>query len=104
MNGKHTPGPWKALDRYTNRQAVPVGCERPESGGLAHNIFAEAHGHNCEANARLIASSPELLQALESVMVFSSEHACECREVVGLQSTCPFCQARAAIAKAKGEK
>ena len=62
MSIKHTDGPWVALERYTNRQAISIGRK---IGSMSHEIFAEAHGHNCEANARLIASAPELLEALE---------------------------------------
>lgn len=59
---QHTPGPWVTLERYTNRQAVPVGRRRDS---MTHDIFAEAHGHNCEANAQLIAQAPAMIEALQ---------------------------------------
>jgi hypothetical protein len=48
------------------------------------------HPTNLEANARLIAAAPELLEALEAIVAFDTPLPC------GLLK-----QARAAIAKAK---
>ena len=97
MNMKHTGGPWVALERYTNRQAISIGRK---IGSMSHEIFAEAHGHNCEANARLIASAPELLEALELLV---KEVECYCADNVAAKGLCGICSAKAALAKAKGE-
>lgn len=50
----------------------------------------------CEANAHLIAAAPELLEALEDLMEAVKDHY----EAGGYE----WKQARAAIAKAKGEE
>lgn len=69
MNTKHTPGPWKALERYTNSNTIPIA--RKLGNDNTYAIFAECNGlggvrGNTEgdANARLIAAAPELLEAL----------------------------------------
>lgn len=97
--GQHTPLPWVTLDKYTNRQAVPIGSKIASSGGLAHNIFAEAHGHNCEANGQFIAracnSHYELLEALKDLVSVVAEIHPDADDLGGLE------QARSAIAKAE---
>jgi hypothetical protein len=98
---KHTPGPWESNNgEVTTRQ---------ENGRSYRRIAAvQDYGLGSlpevdEANAQLIACAPEMLAALKSVMVFSDMHQCECREVQGLRSTCPFCQVESAIARATGK-
>jgi hypothetical protein len=57
---KHTPGPW-AVDRDLN-----IYAGRPMFG--TREAIADTYGTNklseCDANARLIAAAPELLDAL----------------------------------------
>ena len=103
MSNKHTPGPWAKI------QAIDITAAdiRTVSG----TTVATAYGHDLEttkANTALIASSPDLLAALEQIA-----EACELiKEDVGHKD--PFRDgwgqahaklgafARAAIAKAKG--
>ena len=81
---KHTPGPWDA-------------CESAICDGSANVIALVSPAHMGErnegaANARLIASSPELLEALEELL---AAQVCD---------DCGLCdKARAAIRKAKGD-
>lgn len=103
---KHTPGPWKKADRLNGpwwhisaetsglgpgqgRQAV--ACVHGESKRGA-NAYAEMF----EANARLIAAAPELLEALRHIEGVAM--ADEPRDLPGIVQT-----ARAAIAKATGQ-
>ena len=84
---KHTPGPWR-LDRA--RALIP----------LDKHTWAEAYG-GTEANARLIAASPELLDALEAML----SHTAELDPMQGYwpeKDVSAVKQARAAIAKATG--
>lgn len=83
---KHTPGPWTVLgegiycaDNWFFIADVPVN-------------FAEHSGVQ-EANARLIAAAPELLEALQELLEVQAELDAEIAER----------KARAAIAKATGE-
>lgn len=66
-------------------------------------VIAETNDHTTDANARLIASAPDLLDALQ-VCIDSFE------EMIGIsdfgsptESDFPLKQAREAIRKAKGE-
>jgi hypothetical protein len=63
---QHTPGPWRAFHANSSicvDAAEPI--QRVEDLGEA--MFVECFGLNREANARLIAAAPELLEALERV-------------------------------------
>jgi len=86
---QHTPGPW----------AIETDRDAGHSNHQRHHIFAIVGGGNrlavcCykqneEANARLIAAAPDLLEALKEAL-----------EIGDLEGWC--IRARAAIAKAEG--
>ena len=88
---KHTPGPWRVVDSWNDYMVESQNGEE---------IIWQDGPHNTptinEANARLIAAAPDLLEALENLADYIDERAGdnECR---------PLENARAAIAKAKGE-
>ena len=70
---KHTQGPWIALERYTGSNQIPIGHQRPD-GAVA--IFAECNGlggvtgdTEGDANARLISAAPDLLAALQELVL-----------------------------------
>ena len=91
---KHTPGPWEIKRHFDS-------CYRyisaPEHIALAQVVWCveeEERSPVCEANAHLIAAAPDLLEALE-------ELADQYQYVNQFDSF--YEQARAAIAKAKGE-
>jgi hypothetical protein len=87
----HTPGPW-VQDRYgslvgsDSKQVVVWGL------GIAHG----QRNATAEANARLIAAAPELLEALKSIVGWIEEGG------YGAEATIERC-ARAAMAKAEGK-
>lgn len=68
---KHTPGPW-ALDFGPDVDLVNhVGISAEEHGLLAQVVWKmddDERSDTCEANARLIAASPDLLELLEQAV------------------------------------
>jgi hypothetical protein len=93
----HTPGPWELLPEPGGTFDV-----QSENGYVLALVFDTADG-NGPANARLIASAPALLAALDGLLEAHGE-----REgyIPGrtVRCKCPECAAaRAAIAAAKGE-
>ena len=89
MTAKHTPGPW-TTGRAINSVDMGKFSFICPFGANSANQVAEI-----KANACLISSAPDLLAALESLL----DDADVC-EVAGDDA---IRQARAAIAKAKGE-
>lgn len=89
---KHTPGDWYVTGEMTRYINVRIG------GGLIQEVAScgptEAdggYGPQQEANARLIAAAPDLLEALQMLLEFPN---------TGPATT----TARAAIAKSTGEQ
>lgn len=114
MSGaQHTPGPWSAHNCAVKPTATDEGkrfwdicaghvhkspCDKHISGYIAcpDMHVASVQFGNAEANARLIAAAPELLQATATCFALLATDArydgSECLEL-----------ARAAIAKARGQ-
>ena len=91
---KHTPGPWVVVGRLTKYvEARLVGGLIQEVAACGPTMADEGYGQQQEANARLIAAAPDLLEALKRCKFDSLNMTLEDRE---------FC--RAAIAKATGEQ
>lgn len=97
MNAKHTPGPWEwdgSVWNYDSENEAPWLVQ----GGSDHRVFVLLGSikANKEADARLIAAAPELLEALQ-IMV---------KQFTKTPSTLADTEARgkahAAIAKATG--
>jgi hypothetical protein len=93
---KHTPGPWLRdnLTIYTLRPCKWLGHDSMENAWTAYVMPNGQHKiplKELEANARLIAAAPELLEALEWIESNPFAHRAN---MVGV--------ATAAIAKAKG--
>jgi hypothetical protein len=87
----HTPGPWKVSRRFDVYQDT-------QTPGLGGTFIASTKGQwplpesinqVCEADAKLIAAAPELLKALQDILIFDSALSQE--------------NARGAIRKATGE-
>lgn len=105
MKTKYTPGPWfvkygctiYGSDRYFVAVSEGVGCQHAEQddNGLSINRSEE----EADANIRLIAAAPELLDALESLVALGLRQ--EFREFEKWEEV-EF--ARYVIAKATGEQ
>lgn len=82
MSAQHTPGPWLLEMEPTEVAGVEVRFNvRAEhrvgiAGGQSqeHLLDDGIHKSECEANARLIAAAPELLEALREYASVYSEH------------------------------
>lgn len=105
MGIKHTPGPWKVEKELTSRTGEWLIAKDAGDRGrwIAIAETVPATGKEL-ANARLLAASPELLEALSDALAdfdnwaahednYQHEHLVAWAE-----------KARAAIAKAKGEE
>ncbi len=73
----HTPGPWTAFHKHKYdewRVSVPIG----DASSMKLALFPDGiPTPNPEADARLIAAAPDLLEALkELVEVFPFENGC----------------------------
>lgn len=117
---KHTPGPWIAFPsntRWTSGAFDPifknglwhvVPASKPERLPICTVDYADDHHEptreKAEADARLIAAAPDLLEALEwcadTLAVFVVDGSAAPDSVVGKNLTA----SRAAIAKATGEQ
>ena len=106
---KHTPGPWIARNLSKGIWTVEAGS--PHVHGKIQEVCRIAgpwNPENYRRNARLIASAPELLEALEALLVDAVEIQ-SLRQSIYQRNGTPFTpsakidQARSAIAKAKGE-
>ena len=97
---KHTPGNWVAKP-IDSADWIDLVTDDPETcGDSAHSLpFASCRHFNQEANARLIAAAPELLEALEYVVdAWIDGNGSEWNQ------SDAAAKARAAIAKATGEE
>lgn len=100
---KHTPGPWKLKGLNPPRIYADEGkeiiCQCDSMGEMTQSQE--------KANARLIAAAPELLAALELLLPMAEKfcnNAGNGADGQGLAEHSVYViQARAAIAKAKGE-
>ncbi len=87
MTTKHTPGPWSVKKTNCGHGAVTAGTYT-----LRHNWDGLGSQEEMDANARLIAASPELLDALKLAL--------EAHDYPGREGWAE--NARAAISKAEG--
>lgn len=94
-DAQHTPGPWKAVEAAYN----PPGWLWVQNGPGA--LLADVHQNvnipldARNANARLMAAAPELLEALQEIITAADSEGWS-------QLDAGFTRARAAVAKALG--
>ncbi len=117
--GEHTPGPW-SLEPHGLFRSNISGLGEGEDFPLAyisagegikmpifalHEVIGDRSAESLMADARLIAVAPELLEALEGVLEIA-----KCWEIldggknIDLSASQAVIDARAAIAKARGEQ
>lgn len=104
MGEKYTPGPWMAASHPSSVSGLPV-VARPSGRSIASVTFFHlgeafaSHDAESNANARLIAAAPALLEALERCRRWMPIlHGCD--DTVDADKAF----ADAAIAAAKGEQ
>lgn len=108
MDAKHTPGPWTyrhfaLADIYSDDQRAEMRALHPEYFEVG-SAYDESYNrlslsaHMGEANARLIAAAPMLLEALQNIVASLSEHDDEGM----IEHAEQMIAARAAIATATG--
>ncbi|MFG9198656.1 hypothetical protein ACEPX9_00870 [Pseudomonas aeruginosa] len=91
---KYTPGPWE-IERYSDGLIQIVGNARIVSDDEEIvTTVVEAVARGDEANARLCAAAPELLEALEACVARITNEVADAEFLDEVE------QARAAIAKA----
>jgi hypothetical protein len=96
----HTPGPWHAR-QWQCRAVTSVGRISDNALGFEQIAECSANGRQVsteqeEADARLIAAAPELLEALEDLIDAHAVPSTACKERGA------YDKARAVIAKATG--
>lgn len=93
-NQLHTPGPWslEAVEDRSIKHLCPIDSERMSLLTVVHQDETPFAAVYNDADARLIAAAPELLEALQDLCSFD------------LLTQDKWDKARAAIAKATGAK
>lgn len=69
MKTKHTPGPWNC-PRIFYKDGYFTGQAHKDNGNCPFEVFGETR-EEAEANARLIAAAPDLLECLKWATVFA---------------------------------
>jgi len=105
MEVKHTPGPWTFNSFSLGSPNSPIVHKKivgPLNENGSKNLIAEVHMQHPahEADGRLIAAAPELLEALEHMVAVSNWATTIQSEE---QYDAMIANAEAAIRKAKGE-
>jgi hypothetical protein len=104
MEAKHTPGPWNVPQPIITNAGLPFSpvC----ANTLIAKVYSTAFGDHAqsEANARLIAAAPELLEALESFLRAPSSGSAGMGSVNLVVQEFNLRAARVAIAKATENK
>lgn len=100
MSMKHTPGPWRTLPEEVDKDYVRVRGTRLGLRYKIANVLTTIYegvpareADETRANAALIAAAPDLLEALQALLAIYPYPDNETTDA-----------ARAAIAKATGEK
>lgn len=101
MSG-HTPGPWKVWSEKdsTGRLIVLEICETEDRGRHPQLATVASYWPEGEANARLIAAAPSLLEALRAMMLSNADRV---DWPIGDEEKRAVSLARAAVKAATGE-
>ena len=104
MNTKHTPGPWT----YDSTWSLINGPKKEEvaaihSGTIGDRVHRQQRAI-ADANARLIAAAPEMLEALKLLTTYVEEYKRgKIWDINFVEVTNAINKARAAIARAEGK-
>jgi hypothetical protein len=91
----HTPGPWAAVF-YNREPELPEGVlYRPAMVRMGEQLLRISDDTSGDADARLIAAAPDLLEALQAIV-----HRAQCSSFSMGSDVCAI--ATAAIARATG--
>lgn len=114
MTTKHTPGPWSLETvRTSSGFCHKVGPfpgrredDKPRHACLYADYPSESNPADREllANARLIAAAPELLEALESCVIWNGKRGPDDNLLPIDRQSGEIAKAMRAVAKAKGEQ
>ena len=98
MTAKHTPGPWT----YSDTGCLVGGPDRLRIADTycPERAVRRPDFNECQANARLIAAAPEMLEALQTVDRWLQSQAFDTQTTVRVMAL--GATIRAAIAKAEG--
>lgn len=101
---KHTPGPWHQTRKHPRQISDTRGFKIAKCLTTTKGANFEMTPAEAEANARLIAAAPDMLEALEGFVEMYVDFA-ESGDAgfFDAEETPQVIKARAAIAKAKGE-
>ena len=96
----HTPGPWTVKPSKAKTQVTKI-AENGSYDFICDTLSGPFYLEECQANARLIASAPDLLEACEAMQKALYEH-----HLLDVKKHFSLCVADAAmgtaIARAKG--
>lgn len=106
MSAGHTPGPWHTFASGWAKERGQVEINADDGLTVAYAVtFVPSYRATSEANARLLAAAPEMLEALEAWQTYDSRD--DSGPNAGVQMMLDYDRAltltRAAIAKARGE-
>lgn len=96
----HTPGKWEYTATVSFHDRPDLPCVVDEFRLVVAQCWDDGHTEEeCEANARLIAAAPELLEALEDLLGWRDDSN-NLHKPIEVRAA--YMRARAAIAKARG--
>ena len=96
-NSAHTPGPWVyQYSPYTSQDGHEIPAFEVHGEDKVCDTNENQPSEEQEANARLIAAAPELLDALDCLLIYAADIHSEDLDLEVYE------QARAAIRQAKG--
>ena len=101
---KHTPGPWRMESHGANGEQS-IGISRSlETGGHAVALVESSRRADVLlADARLISAAPDLLEALEALVVIARQYVDQSATHAGLTNCRIIGKANAALYKARGD-
>jgi hypothetical protein len=100
----HTPGPWRRRREWNACDEIWIDPDETAPDGTnSDRSIACCYGSDCEANSSLIATAPDLLDALQCMLYFfegfADVHGFTPQAIAEME---PVVQARAAIARVEG--